>query len=113
MEIDYLSRPIYIFIPSGGFSSLFSFLFFIIIRNETEETLLLSYDFLMPTFLFIREGPYSRKITFSRGETSINFAVLLISRGRTPREKFQDSVARRLRAEWGARAAVPPLFCFH
>ena len=59
MEIDYLSRPIYIFIPSGGFSSLFSFLCFISIRNETEETLLLSYDFLMPTFLFIREGDHT------------------------------------------------------
>lgn len=53
---------------------------------------------------------HSRKITFSRGETSINFAVLLISRGRTPREKFQDSVARRLRAEWSESSSTSVLF---
>lgn len=36
--------------------------------------------------------------------------MLLISRGRTPREKFQDSVARRLRAEWSESSSTSVLF---
>ena len=90
----------------------FSFLYYYPQRNRGNTLAQLRF-FNADIPVYPRGGPYSRKITFSRGETSINFAVLLISRGRTPREKFQDSVARRLRAEWGARAAVPPLFCFH